>query len=78
MKADWPTHSWEHVDTSIQIMENKKIVLISYLGLRRAGVALQHITSFETSFEIKLTSKGEWLITVLGRSENWESTIEVT
>ena len=78
IKADWPTPSWEHVDTSIQILENERKVVISYLGLRRAGVALQQITTFETSVEIILISKGEWLIIVTGRNENWESTIEIT
>lgn len=78
IKADWPTPSWEHIDTSIQILENEKKVVISYLGLRRAGVALQQVTSFETSVEIILISKGEWSIIVTGRNENWESAIEIT
>jgi len=78
IKADWPTPSWEHVDTSIQILENERKIVISYLGLRRAGVALQQITTFETSVEIILISKGEWSIIVTGRNENWESTIEIT
>lgn len=77
MKADWPSPSWEHVDTMIQILEDEKTVTISYLGLRRAGVALQQITSFETYFEVTLISKGKWTIIVLGRNENWESTIQI-
>lgn len=77
IKADWPTPSWEHIDTLIQILENDKKVVISYLGLRRAGVALQQVTSFETSVEVILISKGEWSIIVTGRNENWESTIEI-
>ena len=78
IKADWPTPSWEHIDTSIKIMEDEKKVIISYLGLRRAGVALQQVTSFETSVEIILISKGKWSIIVTGRNENWESSIEIT
>lgn len=78
LKADWPTPSWEHMDTTINISTEERTVTISYLGLRRAGVALQQIKSFEVVFDLILHTPGEWSLTVLGRSENWESVIEVT
>ncbi len=77
MKADWPTPSWEHMDTSINIDKDKKEVYISYLGLRRAGVALQMIKSFDVEFEIILKEKGLWNLVIKGRNENWESSIMV-
>jgi hypothetical protein len=78
LTADWPTPSWEHVDTKIEIFKNEKQVIISYLGLRRAGVALQQITSFKTNIDVIFPKRGEWNLTIKGRSEDWESEIEVT
>ena len=77
LKADWPTPSWEHMETIINIDNDKKEVIISYLGLRRPGVALQVIKSFAVDLEVTIKEKGEWVIIIKSRSENWESNIIV-
>ncbi|OLS24967.1 MAG: hypothetical protein HeimC2_20220 [Candidatus Heimdallarchaeota archaeon LC_2] len=77
LKADWPTPSWEHMDTIVSIDNEKKEVNVSYLGLRRPGVALQVIKSFNVDLEVTLKEKGEWAIIIKSRSENWESNIIV-
>ncbi len=75
--ADWPTPSWSHEKTDIDIDESSSTVVISYLGSRRPGVAMQALKSFSAEFEVKLPSKGQWKLVVRGRSEDWESRIKV-
>ena len=77
LKADWPTPSWELMETIINIDSENKEVNISYLGLRRPGVALQVIKSFKVELEVTIKEKGEWLLIIKSRSENWESNIIV-
>ncbi|MHA2092716.1 MAG: hypothetical protein ACW98K_17865 [Candidatus Kariarchaeaceae archaeon] len=77
LNADWPTPSWSHEKTDIDIDESSSTVIISYLGSRRPGVAMQALKSFSAEFEVKLPSKGQWTLVVRGRSEDWESRIKV-
>lgn len=77
LKADWPTPSWSHEITDINIDNENSTVIINYLGTRRPGVAMQAIKSFTADFDVKLSEKGEWTLIVKGRSEDWESSIKV-
>ncbi|MHA2248765.1 MAG: hypothetical protein ACXAD7_00315 [Candidatus Kariarchaeaceae archaeon] len=75
--ADWPTPSWSHETTSIDINKEENVVTISYLGTRRPGVAMQALKSFTTEFKLSLPTKTNWTLIVKGRSEDWESRITV-
>ena len=77
LEADWPTPSWDHENTEIIFERDKKKVMISYLGDRRPGVALQALKSFQVQFEINFPEKGEWLLVIQGKSENWEGSVIV-
>ncbi len=77
LNAEWPTPSWSHENTDINIDNANSTVIINYLGTRRPGVAMQAIKSFTAGFDVKLSQKGEWTLIVKGRSEDWESSIKV-
>lgn len=77
LEGDWPTPSWEHEITNIDINEKDFIISIQYLGSRRAGVGLQAIKSFTIDFNITLKQSGDWKLIIKGKNENWESQILV-
>lgn len=77
LDGEWPTPSWTHENTSIDLNNDENIATISYLGTRRPGVAMQVIKSFTVDFDLKLPTKAKWKIIVKGRSEDWESVINV-
>ncbi len=77
LNAYWPTPSWEHEKTEINISEKDKTVTIKYLGERRPGVALTVVKSFTVDFEVKFPSTGVWTIIIVGKNEDWESKVNV-
>jgi len=77
LEADWPTPSWIHQNTQVEINKEKSEMIIWYLGTRRPGVALQEVKDFTVELSVEFPNKGLWKLTVMGKNENWESQITV-
>ena len=65
LSADWPTPSWSHERTDIDIDESSSTVTISYLGSRRPGVAMQALIQLDQD----LQPKHDQIQTIMRRSD---------
>lgn len=68
LQGQWPTPAWDHVDTVIDVNEEKQQISISYLGKAGSGMAIQVIDPFEDTVMVNIPHAGNWTIKFKGRS----------